>query len=63
MANREAYARLVHSIASQPNSKHKPAATPAIGHATQPHPPRPRDAFAKALGPISPALDRQGTVC
>ena len=26
-------------------------------------PPNPRDAFAKALGAISPTLDRQGTVC
>ena len=25
-------------------------------------PPNPQDAFAKALGAISPALDRQGTV-
>ena len=28
-----------------------------------PAPPQPRDAFAKALGAIPPALDRQGTVC
>ena len=62
VANRGAYAGLVHGIASRPKSKPKPAATPA-GGPPQPHPPNPRDAFAKALGAISPALDRQGTVC
>ena len=54
-------ARVVHGIASRPKSKPKPAATPA-GGPPQPHPPNPRDAFAKALGAISPAPDRQGTV-
>ena len=62
-ANPGAYAGLVHGIASRPKSKPKPAATPATGAPPQPHPPNPRDAFAKALGAISPALDRQGTVC
>ena len=32
------------------------------GGPPQPHPPNPRDAFAKALGAISPAVDRQSTV-
>ena len=45
-----------------PKSKPKPAAIPA-GGPPQPHPTNPRDAFARALGAISPALDRQGTVC
>ena len=61
-ANRGAYAGVVHGIASRPKSKPKPSATPA-GDPAQPHPPIPRDAFAKALGAILPALDRQGTVC
>ena len=61
-ANRGAYAGAVHGIASRPKSKPKPAATPA-GGPPLPHPPNPRDAFTKALGAISPALDRQGTVC
>ena len=52
-ANRGAYAGAVHGIASRPNSKPKPAATPA-GAPTQPHPPNPRDAFAKALEPSFP---------
>ena len=56
------YAGVVHGIASRPKSKPKPAATPA-GAPPQPHPPDPADAFAKTLGAISPALDRQGTVC
>ena len=60
--NRSAYARLVHGIASRLTSKPKPAATPA-GAPPQPHPPNPADAFAKALGAISPALNHQGTVC
>ena len=62
-ANRGAYARWVHGIAFRPKSKSKPPATPATGTLPQPHPPNPRNAFAKALGAISPALDRQGTVC
>ena len=62
-ANRGAYAGLVHGIASRPKSKPKLAATPATGAPPQPHPSNPRDAFAKALGAISPALDRQGTLC
>ena len=61
-ANRGAYAGLVDGIASRPNSKPKPGATP-VGGPLQPHPPKPRDAFGKALGAIFPALDRQGTVC
>ena len=56
------YAGVVHGIASRPKSKPKPAAAPA-GGPPQPPPPNPADAFAKALGAISPALDRQGTVC
>ena len=56
------HAGLVHGIASRLKSKPKPAATPA-GAPPHPHPPNPADAFAKALGAISPALDRQGTVC
>ena len=36
---------------------------PPLAAPPQPHPPNPADAFAKALGAISPALDRQGTVC
>ena len=55
-ANRGAYAGVVHGIASRPKSKPKPAATPA-GGPPQLHPPNPRDAFAKARGGISPALD------
>ena len=51
--NRGAYAGVVHGIASRPKSKPKPAATPARGP-PQPHPPNPRDAFAKALGPSPP---------
>ena len=61
-ANRGAYAGVVHGIASRPKSKPEPAATPA-GGPPQTHTPNPRDAFAKALGAISPALDHQGTVC
>ena len=61
-ANRGVYAGMVHGIASRPKSKPKPAAAP-VGPPPQPHPPKPADAFAKALGAISPALDRQGTVC
>ena len=61
-ANRGVYAGVVHGIASRPKSQPKPAAAPA-GGAPQPHPPDPADAFAKALGAISPALDCQGTVC
>ena len=61
-AKRGAYAGLVHDIASRPKSKPKPTASPA-GAPPQPHPPNPRDTFAKALGAISPTLGRQGTVC
>ena len=61
-ANRGVYAGLVHGIATRPKPKPKPAAAPP-GGPPQPHPPNPADAFAKALGAISPALDRQGTVC
>ena len=61
-ANRGVYAGVVHGIASRPKSKPNPAATPARAP-PQLHPPNPADAFAKALGAISPALDRQGTVC
>ena len=62
-ANRGAYAVVVHGIASRPKTKLKPAATPA-GGPPQPHTPNnPQDALAKALGAISPALDRQGMVC
>ena len=61
-ANRGVYAGVVQSIASRPKPKPKPAAAPA-GGPPQHHPPKPADAFAKALGAISPALDRQGTVC
>ena len=60
-ANRGVYAGLVHGIPFRPKSKPKTAATPA-GGPPQPPPPDPADAFAKALGAISPALDRQGTV-
>ena len=60
---RGAYAGLVHGIASRPKSKPKLAATRATGDPPQPHPPNPRAAFAKALGAISPPLDRQGTIC
>ena len=60
-ANRGAYAGMLHGIASL-KSKPKPAATSATGGPPQPHPPNPRDAFAKALGTICPAPDRQGTV-
>ena len=56
------YAGVVHGIASRPKSKPKSAAAPACGP-PQPHPPNPVDAFAKALWAISPALERQGTVC
>ena len=61
-ANRGVYAGVVHGIATRPKPKPKPVAAPA-GSPPQPHPPNPADAFAKALGAISPALDRQGTVC
>ena len=43
-------------------SKPKPAATPAEPPPAA-APPQPPAHFAKALGAISPALDRQGTVC
>ena len=56
------YAGVVHGIATRPKPKPKPAAAPA-GGPPQPHPPNHADAFAKALGAISPALDRQGTLC
>ena len=56
------YAGVVHGIATRPKPKPKPAAAPASGP-PQPHPPNPADAFAKAVGAISSALDRQGTVC
>ena len=36
---------------------------PSLGAPRSRTPPNPRDAFAKALWAISPALDRQGTVC
>ena len=62
-ANRGAYAGLLHGIASSPKPKSKVPATPATGRRPQPHLPTPRDTFAKALGAISPAVDRQGTVC
>ena len=58
-ANQVPFAGFVHGIAPRPKSKPKPAATPAEGP-MQPHPPNPRDALAKALGAISPALYRQG---
>ena len=61
-ANRGVYAGVVHGITTRPKPKPKPAAAP-VGGPPQPHPPNPVDAFAKALGAISPALDRQGTVC
>ena len=61
--DRGAYAALVHGIASRPKPNPTVPATLATGGPPQPHPPNPRDAFAKALGAISPALDRQGTVC
>ena len=61
-ANWGVYAGVVHGIATRPKPKPKPAAAPA-GGPPQSHPPNPTDAFAKALGAISPALDRQGTVC
>ena len=61
-ANRGVYAGVVHGIATRPKPKPKPAAAPA-GGPPQPHPPNPADTFAKALGAISPAQDRQGTVC
>ena len=47
-------------IASRPKPKPKAPATSSTGVPTQPHPPDPRDAFAEALGVISPALNRQG---
>ena len=58
-----AYAGVVHSITSRSKSKPKPAPTPACPP-PPPNgtPPNPRYAFATALGAISPALDRQGTV-
>ena len=62
-ANRGAYAGLVHGVASRPKPKPKVPATPTTGGPRQSHPPNPPDAFAKALGAISSALDRQGTVC
>ena len=52
-ANRGAYAGLVHSIASRPKCKPKPAATPARGP-PQPHPPNPQDAFPRPWGPSPP---------
>ena len=56
------YAGVVHGIASRPKPKPKSAAARA-GGPPQPHPPNPAYAFAKVLGAISPAVDRQGTVC
>ena len=61
-AKRGVYAGVVHGIATRPKPKPKPAAAPTSGP-PQPHPCNPADAFAKALGAISPALGRQGTVC
>ena len=61
-ANRGVYAGVVHGIADRPKPKPRAAAAPA-GGPPQPHPPNPADALAKALRAISPALDRQGTVC
>ena len=58
--NRRAYAGSAPGVASEPKSKPKLAATPATGGPPQPHPPNPRDGFAKALGAISPAVDWQG---
>ena len=52
-------ARLVHGIATRPKPKPKTPAAPATG---QPHPPKSRDAFAKALGAMRPTLDMHGTV-
>ena len=46
---------MVHGIATRPKPKPKLAAAPA-GGPRQPHPPNPADAFAKALGAISPAV-------
>ena len=62
-ANRGVYAGLVHGIASRFKPKPKVSATPATGGPPPPHPPNTRDAVAKALGAISPALDKQGKVC
>ena len=58
-----AYAGSVHGMASCPKSKPKTPAAPATGGLPQPHLPNPWDAFAKALGAISPTLDMQGMVC
>ena len=52
--HRGAYAGLVHGIASRSKCKPKVAATPATGGPGRRNPPPPRDAFAKALGAISP---------
>ena len=61
--NRGAYAALVHGIASRPKPKPKAPRAPLTGGAPHPDPPNPRDAFAKAVGAISPGPDRQGRVC
>ena len=37
--------------------------SPSTGGPPQPRPPNTRNVFAKPLGAIFPALDRQGTVC
>ena len=60
-AHRGAYVGLVHSIAS--HSKPQTPAKLAAEGAPHPHPPKPRDAFTKALGAIRPTLDTQCTVC
>ena len=46
-----------------PRPSPSPPQPPQLGAPRSRTPPNPRDAFAKALGSISPALDRQGTVC
>ena len=59
-----AYAGLVHGIVSPaPSPSPSPPQSPQLEAPPQPNPTNPPEAFAKALGAIPPALDRQGTVC
>ena len=55
-ANGEAYAGLVHGIASRPKSKPKPPATPATGPPPQPHPPTPGTPLPRPWWPSPPPL-------
>ena len=61
-ANREAYAGLVHGVASRPKNK-TPSRPGGARGPPQPHSPNSRDTFTKVLRAFCPILDTQGTVC